>query len=124
MRKLSIISAFMLCCSITLFSVQSFAAPGKDDIDVENIKAPPRDVKDILQILSQTRQDQALIDKAKKTLAKSPPSTNDTSALNHYYYQRAVAENALENSKEALENFKKAAMKECSMPSKSKKGVT
>ncbi|OWS71168.1 CHAT domain-containing protein [Polynucleobacter campilacus] len=110
MRKLLTVIALMLCCSMALFSSQSFAAPSKDDADVENIKAPPRDVKDILQILSQTRQDQALIDKAKKTLAKSPPSTSDTSALNHYYYQRAVAENALENSKEALENFKKAAI--------------
>ena len=110
MRKLSLIPLLMLCCSITLFTNSSFAVPGKDEVDVENMKAPPRDVKDILQILSQTRQDQALIDKAKKALAKSPPSTNDSSTLNHYYYQRAVAENILENSKEALENYKKAAI--------------
>ncbi len=110
MRKLSLIPSLMLYCSIALFINPSFAAPSKDEVDVENVKAPPRDVKDILQILSQTRQDQALIDKAKKVLAKPPPSTNDSSALNHYYYQRAVAEDVLENSKEALENFKKAAI--------------
>lgn len=43
-------------------------------------------------------------------LAKSPPSTNDANTLNHYYYQRAVAETALENSKEALENYRKAVL--------------
>ncbi len=110
MGKLSLIRILLLCCSVLVFANSSLAVQVKDEVDVENMKAPPRDVKDILQILSQTRQDQALIDKAKKALAKSPPSTNDSSALNHYYYQRAVAENILENSKEALENYKKAAI--------------
>jgi CHAT domain-containing protein len=110
MLKISLLKLFLFCCSIFLFSNSAFASQGKDEINIENIKAPPRDVKDILQILSQTRQDQTLIDKAKKVLAKSPPSTNDPGALNHYYYQRAVAETALENSKDALENYKKAAI--------------
>lgn len=110
MRKLFVITTFLLSCSISIFSSQSFAVANKDEVDIENVKAPPRDVKDILQILSQTRQDQTLIDKAKKVLAKSPPSTNDSGALNNYYYQRAVAETTLENSKEALENYKKAAL--------------
>lgn len=106
----SLLKSLLLICSIFLFSNSAFASTAKDEISIENIKAPPRDVKDILQILSQTRQDQTLIDKAKKVLAKSPPSTNDPGVLNHYYYQRAVAETALENSKEALENYRKAAI--------------
>lgn len=110
MRKIPRISTFLLCCSMLLICNFSNAAPSKDEVDLENVKAPPRDVKDILQILSQTRQDQTLIDKAKKVLTKSPPSTNDSNVLNHYYYQRAVAETALENSKEALENYKKAVL--------------
>ena len=110
MRKHSLISSLLLCCSILIFANQAGAAPNKDEVDIESVKAPPRDVKDILQILNQARQDQGLIDKAKKVLAKSPPSTNDSNTLNHYYYQRAVAETALENSKEALENYRKAAL--------------
>ena len=110
MRKHSLIQSLLLCCSITVLFNFSFAVPNKDEVDIENVKAPPRDVKDILQILSQTRQDQALIEKAKKVLTKPLPSTNDSRDLNNYYYQRAVAENTLENSKEALENFKKAAI--------------
>ena len=110
MRKFSLIQSLLLCCTIALMSNSSIAAPIKDEMDVENVKAPPRDVKDILQILGHARQDQSLIEKAKKVLAKSPPSTNDSNALNHYYYQRAVAESALENSKEALENYRKAAL--------------
>lgn len=110
MIKFLWLQPLLLCCTILLAPNLLMAAPAKDEVDIESIKAPPRDVKDILQILSQTRQDQSLIDKAKKVIAKSPPSTNDSQALNHYYYQRAVAETVLENSKEALENYKKAAL--------------
>jgi CHAT domain-containing protein len=110
MRKLPLIRTLLLCFTVTFVCHLSIAAPTKDEVDLEGVKAPPRDVKDILQILSHTRQDQALIEKAKRVLAKSPPSTNDIAALNHYYYQRAVAETALENSKEALENYKKAVL--------------
>ena len=66
MRKLSLIPLLMLCCSITLFTNSSFAVPGKDEVDVENIKAPPRDVKDILRLVEQTKPDQAVVDRAKK----------------------------------------------------------
>ena len=69
MRKLLTVIAFMLCCSMTLFSSQSFAAPSKDDVDVENIKVPPRDVKDILLVLNQARTDKTIIEKATKILA-------------------------------------------------------
>lgn len=110
MRRPLALKSILLCCTIAVVSNISYASTSKNEMDVENIKAPPRDVKDILQILSQTRQDQVLIDKAKKVLTKSPPSTNNSEVLNHYFYQRAVAETALENSKEALENYKKAAL--------------
>ncbi len=110
MRKLSIIAALMLCCSMTLFSSQSFAVPSKDDADVENIKAPPRDIKDILLVLNQSRADKTLIEKATKILALPVPNTTDPETLNHYYYRRGNAEEALENSRGALENLKKAAI--------------
>jgi CHAT domain-containing protein len=110
MRQFSIIASFMLCCSMAFFSSQSFAAPSKDDIDVENIKAPPRDVKDILLVLNQARADKTLIEKATKILALPVPNTTDAETLNHYYYRRAGAEETLENSKGALENIRKAAV--------------
>ena len=110
MRKFLIIAAFMLCCSITIFSPPTFAAPSKDDADVENIKSPPRDVKDILLVLNQARTDRSIIEKATKILALPVPSTNDSQILNHYYYRRAAAEDTLENTRGALENIKKAAV--------------
>lgn len=110
MRKHSLIQIFLLSCSIFLFSNQSFAIPGKEEVDVESVKAPPRDVKDILLVLSQARPDKALIDKATKVLALPVPSANDAETLNHYYYRRAKAEEVLENSKGALEAIKKAVI--------------
>ena len=84
MRKYSIIAILMLCCSVTLFSTQSFSAPTKEEADLENIKAPPRDVKDILLVLNQARADKTLIEKATKILALPVPNTSDTETLNHY----------------------------------------
>ena len=108
MRKPSLIQLLALLCSIFIFANQSFAAPGKDDVDVEIVKAPPRDVKDILLVLNQARPDKTLIDKATKILALPIPSASDPETLNHYYYRRAKAEEVLENSKGALDAIKKA----------------
>jgi len=110
MRKLSVIKLLLLSCSILFFASQSLAVPNKEDADIEVIKAPPRDVKDILLVLNQARSDRTLIDKATKVLAIPVPSTNDAQILNHYYYRRARAEEALENSRGALESIKKAAL--------------
>jgi CHAT domain-containing protein len=110
MYKRTLISSLLLCCSVTLFANLSFAAPAKDEIDVESMKAPPRDVKDILLVLSQARVDKSIIEKATKILALPVPNTTDTEILNHYYYRRANAEETLENSKGALDNLKKAAV--------------
>ena len=110
MRKHSLISSLLLCCTMVLLSSYSFAAPTKDEIDVENIKAPPRDVKDILLVLSQARSDKTLIEKATKILALPAPSSKDSEVLNHYYYRRAAADEVLENSKGALENLRKAVV--------------
>lgn len=68
MSKHSLISSLLLYYIMALLPSYLFAAQTKDEVDVESVKAPPRDVKDILQILSHTRQDQSLIDKVKKCL--------------------------------------------------------
>ena len=68
MRKLSFIPSLLLCCSMALCSFNSLASTGESDADVENIKAPPRDVKDILKFIEQSKQNAILEDKAKKLL--------------------------------------------------------
>jgi len=105
MRKLSLIPLLMLCCSITLFTNSSFAVPGKDEVDVENIKAPPRDVKDILRLVEQTKPDQAVVDRAKKIVATSVPPSQDNEVLNHFYTRRSIAYEDLGNTSEALKNL-------------------
>ena len=110
MGKLSLIRILLLCCSVLVFANSSSAVQVKDEVDVENVKAPPRDVKDILLVLNQARTDKTLIEKATKILALPVPNTSNTEVLNHYYYRRASAEETLENSKGAFENLKKAAI--------------
>jgi CHAT domain-containing protein len=105
MRKLSLIPSLMLCCSITLFTNSSFAVPAKDEVDVENIKAPPRDVKDILRLVEQTKPDQAVVDRAKKIVATSVPPSQDNEVLNHFYTRRSIAYEDLGNTSEALKNL-------------------
>ena len=110
MRTPFLIPSLLLFSSCLLFTNTAMAVPGKDEVEIENIKAPPRDIKDILLVLSQARSDKALIEKATKVLAIPVPNTTDVEALNHYYYRRASAEEALENSKGAAESLKKAAV--------------
>lgn len=110
MRKLSLLQSLLLCCSLFLVLNSSFAVSNKDEVDIENLKAPPRDVKDILLVLSQARADKSIIEKATKILALPIPNTTDTEVLNHYYYRRANAEETLENSKGALESLRKAVV--------------
>jgi len=104
---------FFICTILfgcNIFMQSAFAAQSKEEVDVEIIKAPPRDVKDILLVLNQARPDKTLIEKATKILALPVPSTTDPETLNHYYYRKAKAEEVLENSKGALEAIKKAVL--------------
>ena len=78
-------------------------------INLEEVKAPPRDIKDILAIYEQTQQDKSLLEKVTKVLALPVPNTRDAKVLNHYYFRRASAEEALGNTEAAVVNFKKAA---------------
>ncbi len=107
MGKFSLIRILLLCCSVLVFANSSFAVLAKDEVDTETVKAPPRNVKDILGVLEQTKQDLKLIDKAKSVLALPEPKTNDKEVLNSYFYRRATAEETLENNKAAYDDFKK-----------------
>ena len=77
------------------------------DIEFENIKLPPRDIRDILSILNTTKQDTVLVDKAKKILTIPVPDSKDSETLNHYYYRQATAQQILENPTAVVMNLKK-----------------
>ena len=107
MNKLSLLRSLLLCCSI-LIVTNSYAVTSQDEVDIESVKAPPRDVKDILRILESTKQDEKEVEKAKKVLAIPMPSSLNPEALNTYYYRKSVADEVLGNTKDAAESLKKA----------------
>jgi CHAT domain-containing protein len=90
---------------MVLLPIYSFAAPTKDEVDVENVKAPPRDVKDILRLIEQTKPDLAIVERAQKVVAMPLPAKQDSEVLNHYYTRRSAAYEDLGNTVEALKNL-------------------
>ena len=104
---MKIITVFVFVINIFLSPYLMAQASKEDAVEIENIKTPPRDIKDILKILEQTKQDQSQLEKAKAVVALPIPNSTDSEILNHFYYRRATAEGILGNSKEALENMKK-----------------
>jgi CHAT domain-containing protein len=108
MRKTHSIFSVLLVLSLTLAFGTSFAVPAKDEVDIENIKAPPRDVKDILKLLEQTKPDLAVVERAKKVVETPLPTSQDNEALNHFYTRRAAAFEDLGNTGDALKNLEKA----------------
>ena len=105
MRKLFQLALYLLCCNVTLFPSPAFAAPRKDELEVENIKAPPRDVKDILRLLEQTKPDLVVVERAKKVIGMPIPSTQNNEELNHFYRRRAAAYEDLGNVNDALKSM-------------------
>ncbi len=75
--------------------------------EIETIKLPPRDIKDILKVLAETKQDLKLEEKAKGIIAKAPPLNADAETLNAFYYRRAIAYETLGNVKAAAEDLNK-----------------
>ncbi len=105
MRKFSFVITLMLCCSTLFVTNFSFATSIKDDLNTENIKAPPRDIKDILKLLEQTKPDLAIIERAQKVIATPIPSSQDNEVLNHFYTRRAAAFEDLGNAGEAFKSL-------------------
>ena len=64
MRKYSLIS-LLFCCSIVFWGNQAYASLNKDEVDLDSVKAPPRDVRDILRLFDTTKQDSKDVEKAK-----------------------------------------------------------
>lgn len=107
MSKFSFFSALILSAGILLASNIALAVPSKDelDVDVQNIKAPPRDIKDILKLVEQTKPDLAIVERAKKVVATPLPTSQDNEVLNHFYTRRSAAYEDLGNTSEALKNL-------------------
>ncbi|MBU3565452.1 CHAT domain-containing protein [Polynucleobacter sp. MWH-HuK1] len=106
MRKYSLIS-LLFCCSIVFWGNQAYASLNKDEVDLDSVKAPPRDVRDILRLFDTTKQDSKDVEKAKAVLVLPKPISSDSEVLNHYYYRRSIADELLGNTKEAAENMQK-----------------
>jgi len=104
---MKIIAVFLFVVNIFVSTYLMAQTSKEDAVEIENIKAPPRDIKDILRILEQTKQDQSQLEKAKAVVALPIPNSTDSEILNHFFYRRAYAEGILGNTKDALENMKK-----------------
>jgi len=105
MRTIHFIQGLILLSSIAFTPAQSIAASEKDQVDIENIKAPPRDIKDILRLVEQTKPDLAVVERAKKIVALPTPTSQNNEELNHFYTRRAVAYEDLGNTSEALKSL-------------------
>jgi tetratricopeptide (TPR) repeat protein len=80
------------------------AIPSKEEaaIDLEKVKPPPRDIKDVLKVLQQSKPNAIEIDKAKAIVATPVPVTEDKEVLNTFYYKRAKAYQDLGKMQEAI----------------------
>lgn len=108
--KLKFLSAVSLSCSI-LFAVMNTFAVTAPDIQVESIKAPPRDVSDILKLVEQTKPDLEMVERAKKVVSLPIPSTQDGEELNHFYRKQSAAFEDLGNTDQALKSLEIAVNK-------------
>ena len=111
MHKLAIIPSILLLSNILFAPNFSFASSTKDEVNTENIKAPPRDIKDILKLVEQTKPDLAVVERAKKVVATPLPISQDNDVLNHFYTRRSFAFQDLGNTGEALKSLEMAVSK-------------
>ena len=82
-------------------------AGSEGDIELENVKAPPRNIQDILQVLDTSKQDFTAQDQAKKILASPKPDSNDPKVLNNFYYKQAKAFERFGNYRAAVAIYEK-----------------
>ena len=99
--------AIAFLCSTSL----SFAQQGNEQIDTDAIKPPPRNVKDILLLVEQTKPDLVQANKAQKIIEIAPPSTQNIEELNAFYSRRGKAYQYLGRMNLAIEDMKLAVDK-------------
>lgn len=108
MRRFVAIQSIFLALSLGFAVGATSAVPGKDEVDIENIKAPPRDIKDILRLVEQTKPDLGVVERANKLIATPVPTNQNNEELNHYYRRLAAAFQDVGNTSEALRNVELA----------------
>ena len=107
MHSSSYLSTAALLIAIVFGNPTAFAqapSPGKQEtaIDLEKVKPPPRDIKDVLKVLQQSKPNAAELDKAKAIVATPVPVTEDKEVLNTFYYKRAKAYEDLGKKDQAI----------------------
>ena len=108
MKKIKIVCL----AAVIFFSIGlSLAQSSNEPIDAEAIKPPPRNVKDILLLVEQTKPDLVQANKAKKIIEISPPSTQNVEELNAFYSRRGKAYQYLGQMNLAIEDMKLAVDK-------------
>jgi len=101
----NLIVRFLTCIILLYCSISGsvvFATQNKDEVDIENIKPPPRDVKDILRLLEQAKRDITQLEKAEKIVAIPVPSSQNNEELNAFYVRRAKANQDLGRINQAI----------------------
>ena len=86
----------------TVFAQAASSSKEEAAIDLEKVKPPPRDIKDILKVLQQSKPNVTEVDKAKAIVATPVPITEDKEVLNTFYYKRAKAYQDLGKMQEAI----------------------
>ena len=114
--KFQTLFSLWLAAWLSLWAPALVLAQAKDtkaeEIDVQKIKAPPRDVKDILRILEQSQIDATEIERAKAVVAQpAPPADSSAEVLNAYHYKRSVAFQKLGKLDEAVLSARLTALK-------------
>ncbi len=94
----------LLCCNV--ITLPAFAAQGKEELNIENIKAPPRDVKDVLRLLEQAKRDITQMEKAEKIASLPIPATQNNEELNAFYSRRAKANQDLGAMNQAIADIR------------------
>ncbi len=105
------VATVALATALMFVGASSHAQAGPPDVDVTQIKPPPRDVKDILRVLESSKIDPTEIERARQIIAQPAPAADaGTKALNEYYYRRSLAHQKLGKIREAVSDMRLAAL--------------
>lgn len=99
----------ILGCHLSVNAQTTLNTAPEESVNTENIKAPPRDVKDILRALEQSKPDLAAVAKNKEIIARQAPNTQDKEELNRFYFQQTKAYQGLGMIGKAIKDAQRAA---------------
>ena len=109
-RRSNLVRQLCLIGCLCFFSISNAQTSIKEiDIEVEKIKAPPRDIKDILRVLEQAKPDQSTVDRSRAIIAMPVPQTEDKEELNNFYQRRSKAYQNIGKINLAIADAAKAA---------------